>query len=196
MNDEKEVFVDKLLIFMKNHIEKIGQPINLVHFNFSSQGKDLTDFKKNIDISDSEFEIIIKYCFTNEYVTRIDAGSDYNDVQLTNKGLVKANSVENSKYSKLKEQISTRPINPPNIKFSNNVPNIKNRTMEMVPVSSSNIESVGHENRTLYIRFHSGGLYSYSGVPESVYTALLNASSKGQFFHRNIKNVYSYRKIG
>lgn len=67
--------------------------------------------------------------------------------------------------------------------------------MNMIPVSSSDLSSVGYENGTLYIAFHSGGLYSYSGVPEHIYSALLNAPSKGKYFHANIKNVYTYRRI-
>ncbi len=66
----------------------------------------------------------------------------------------------------------------------------------MIAVDSSNLSSVGYENGTLYISFHSGGLYAYSGVPEYVYFELLNAPSKGKYFHANIKNSYPYDKIG
>jgi hypothetical protein len=68
--------------------------------------------------------------------------------------------------------------------------------MDMIPVSSSDIASVGHENGTLYIRFNSGGLYKYSDVPESVYHGLMSASSHGKYFHAYIKNSYSYLRIG
>ena len=53
--------------------------------------------------------------------------------------------------------------------------------MDMIPVSSSDIASVGYENGTLYIRFNSGGLYKYSNVPESVYHGLMSASSHGKY---------------
>lgn len=65
----------------------------------------------------------------------------------------------------------------------------------MIPVSSSNLASVGYEDTTLYVSFHSGSTYSYSGVPNSVYTALMNASSHGEYFAANIKNVYPYKRI-
>lgn len=68
--------------------------------------------------------------------------------------------------------------------------------MQMIPVQSSNLASVGYENRTLYIAFHSGGLYSYVGVPESLYRELLSAPSKGKFFHAYIKGAYPYQRIG
>lgn len=67
--------------------------------------------------------------------------------------------------------------------------------MRMIPVSSSNIQSIGYENGTLYIAFHSGGLYSYSGVPENVYQSLMAADSHGKFFHAYIKNAYPYQRI-
>lgn len=68
--------------------------------------------------------------------------------------------------------------------------------MQMIPVSSSNLSSVGYERGTLYIAFNSGGLYSYSGVPESVYRELMAASSHGKYFAKYIKGIYPYRRIG
>ncbi|MDE7323914.1 MAG: KTSC domain-containing protein, partial [Lachnospiraceae bacterium] len=49
--------------------------------------------------------------------------------------------------------------------------------MNMIPVSSSNIASIGYDGSTLHIRFNSGSLYAYYNVPESVYSGLMNASS-------------------
>lgn len=68
--------------------------------------------------------------------------------------------------------------------------------MHMIPVTSSNLSSIGYENDTLYIRFHDGSLYSYSDVPFSVYQNLLSAPSHGEYFHAHIKKNYAYRKIG
>ena len=68
--------------------------------------------------------------------------------------------------------------------------------MNMIPVSSSDIASVGYEGTTMYIRFHSGGLYAYHNVPPSVYTGLMNASSHGQYFHAHIKGRYGDTRIG
>ncbi len=68
--------------------------------------------------------------------------------------------------------------------------------MYMQPVSSSDLSSVGYENGTLYIAFNSGGVYSYSNVPVSVYEGLMSASSHGKYFHAHIKNNYPYRRIG
>lgn len=67
--------------------------------------------------------------------------------------------------------------------------------MNMFPVDSSNISSVGYENNILYVSFHHGGTYSYSGVPYNIYQNLLNAPSKGKYFAAHIKNSYPYYKL-
>lgn len=68
--------------------------------------------------------------------------------------------------------------------------------MNMLPVSSSNLSSVGYENGTLYVRFNNGSLYAYSGVPESVYRGLMSASSHGKYLAAHVKGIYPYRRIG
>jgi hypothetical protein len=69
--------------------------------------------------------------------------------------------------------------------------------VQLIPVSSSNIASIGYETstQTLQILFHSGGLYQYSGVPQSIHNGIMSAPSHGQYFHRNIKDVYSFVKL-
>lgn len=70
--------------------------------------------------------------------------------------------------------------------------------MERQHVNSSNLESVGYDptTQTLEIEFLNGGLYQYSGVPESVYQGLMSASSHGQYFDQYIKKGgYPYRKL-
>ncbi len=68
--------------------------------------------------------------------------------------------------------------------------------MNMIPVSSSDIASIGYDGSTLHILFNSGGLYAYYNVPESVYNGLMNASSHGKYFHANIRGRYGDTKIG
>ena len=67
--------------------------------------------------------------------------------------------------------------------------------METAYVTSSNIEQIGHENDTLYIRFRSGGVYSYSDCAYTFFDALKKAESAGQFFHRWIKKKFRYMKL-
>lgn len=59
-------------------------------------------------------------------------------------------------------------------------------------LSSSNLRRCAYdiETETLQIQFQSGKVYSYQGVPASVYNGLLEATSAGQFFNSSIKDVY------
>ena len=68
--------------------------------------------------------------------------------------------------------------------------------MHMVPVSSSNLSAVGYDNGVLWIAFHSGSLYEYTGVPRHVHDELMRAESHGKYFHAHIRGVYPYRRIG
>ena len=67
--------------------------------------------------------------------------------------------------------------------------------MNMIPVFSSNISSIGYESNTLYVKFTTGSLYSYSGVPMYVYQELMNAPSHGKYFATYIKNDYPCRRL-
>ena len=67
----------------------------------------------------------------------------------------------------------------------------------MVPVVSSDLANVGYHARKqeLHIRFRSSmHVYVYSGVSAEVHRSLMDASSKGRYFHRHIKNRYSVHK--
>ena len=61
--------------------------------------------------------------------------------------------------------------------------------VDMTPVASSNLAAVGYDSASqqLYIQFHSGGTYVYSGVTDDLYQSLMAAASKGSFFHHHIK---------
>lgn len=69
--------------------------------------------------------------------------------------------------------------------------------MQRQPVRSSDLKSVGFDapSQTLKIEFHSGGVYQYRAVPQAIYDALMNASSKGTYFHLHIKERYAYARI-
>lgn len=62
-------------------------------------------------------------------------------------------------------------------------------------VDSSTIEMVGWADDTLYVSFKKTGAYSYRGVSEPVYQAMIAADSVGQFFHREIKPAYECTKL-
>lgn len=73
---------------------------------------------------------------------------------------------------------------------------------DLVPVVSSNLKSAGWVlflgyKPVMEVEFLSGSLYVYTGVPESVYTSLLAAPSKGKYFWANIRRgtPYAYSKL-
>lgn len=69
--------------------------------------------------------------------------------------------------------------------------------MDMIPVASSNIDSVGYDDdtRELRIRFNDGSVYSYQGVDHADHAALMNATSIGSYFHKHIKTFYAGTKL-
>jgi len=69
--------------------------------------------------------------------------------------------------------------------------------MDRIPVSSSNLRSVGYDpdSSTLEVEFNSGAVYQYVNVPQSEYDGLMSAASHGSYFSANIKTRYSYTKI-
>lgn len=48
---------------------------------------------------------------------------------------------------------------------------------------------------TLDIQFPDGSTYRYFNVPPSTYTGLLDAVSKGRFFHRTIRGRFEYERV-
>lgn len=64
-------------------------------------------------------------------------------------------------------------------------------------VSSRDIRAIGYttESEILEIEFHSGGIYRYASVPEKVYWGLMQADSKGSYFHKEIKERYVTTRI-
>lgn len=65
----------------------------------------------------------------------------------------------------------------------------------MIPVVSSNIESIGYEAETVYVKFHNGSTYIYKGVPQHEFENFRDSPSLGSYLHRNFKNVYPYERI-
>lgn len=70
--------------------------------------------------------------------------------------------------------------------------------MKRQSIESSNLASIGYdsENEILEVEFKHGGVYQYFDVPENVYEELIDASSHGQYFDRNIKKAgYEFQKM-
>lgn len=68
--------------------------------------------------------------------------------------------------------------------------------MEWQNVVSSNLDRIRYdeETSTLEIEFQGGDQYQYFDVPKGVYEGLITASSKGGYFHKQIKGHYRYAR--
>lgn len=113
--EQKENFANKLLIYMKNELEKKGSTIKTCSFDFHltrvkkyfgdvqdeiiPEGEDLTNFKRTNKIADDEFAAVIRYCMTHELIKRFCCGhEEFDSLQLTDDGFARAVSVERAKY--------------------------------------------------------------------------------------------------
>jgi hypothetical protein len=69
--------------------------------------------------------------------------------------------------------------------------------MDRVPVTSSNVASVGYEQQsaTLEVEFLDGAVYHYFDVPEAEFEGLLGAGSVGGYLNANIKGRYRYARV-
>jgi uncharacterized protein len=69
--------------------------------------------------------------------------------------------------------------------------------MNRIPVSSSNISSIGYnqETQTLEVEFLKGSLYQYFDVPQAVYEGFVAAESKGKYLATQIKGNYRYARV-
>lgn len=71
-------------------------------------------------------------------------------------------------------------------------------TPTLKPVESSALSHVGHDGRargTLYVRFSSGQVFAYHGVPVSAHADLLVALSIGAHFQRYIRGAYPFERV-
>lgn len=62
---------------------------------------------------------------------------------------------------------------------------------------STVIASTGYDEvtGTLCVRYVSGMVYAYKGVPVEVYEAMRRAFSKGRFLNQFIKGKYAFERV-
>lgn len=61
---------------------------------------------------------------------------------------------------------------------------------------SSNLDHADYNPAAneMTVTFKSGDKYTYTGVPAHVYYQMKSAPSAGSYFHRAVRNRYSFRK--
>lgn len=69
--------------------------------------------------------------------------------------------------------------------------------MNWVPIESKMLSAVAYNDdwQHLYLRFRSGDIYCYRGVPVERYRELLAANSKGEYARNHILNHFPYHRI-
>jgi hypothetical protein len=67
----------------------------------------------------------------------------------------------------------------------------------MPQIESSMMKRVDYDetSKELDITFMSGKTYRYLAVSPEIYSALLDAESKGQFFNEHIKDEFAYSEV-
>ncbi len=102
---KKEALIDELLIFMNEEIEKSGNIISCVRFDFNEQGEDAISFMKVSNFSYEEVVSALNTCRSRKYIThRVLGGGKYSNLELTEEGQGRAISVEAAKYAPPKHE--------------------------------------------------------------------------------------------
>jgi hypothetical protein len=57
---------------------------------------------------------------------------------------------------------------------------------------SSCVKAAGYEKGFLTVEFEDGSIYTYESVGPQTWSAFKRSTSKGFFFNRSIRKVYSY----
>ena len=67
----------------------------------------------------------------------------------------------------------------------------------MIPVESSNVHSVGYNEKTneMFVQFLTKSVYKYKEVPKVVYDALFEADSVGCYLNKKIKPNFAFEKV-
>lgn len=68
-------------------------------------------------------------------------------------------------------------------------------TDDYISVESSLLDAVKYDAgaETLAVKFSSGAVGTYTGVPAKVYDELMAAESKGEYFTGKIRNTFEYQ---
>lgn len=66
------------------------------------------------------------------------------------------------------------------------------RTIERLPVDSSNLKSIGYDEARgiLAVEFQGGSIFHYYGVPLAVFEELGQAESRGHFYAKKIRGSF------
>lgn len=67
----------------------------------------------------------------------------------------------------------------------------------LIPIASSNLHAVGYDDAaiTLAVQFKNGDIFHYRDVPETVWSEMQQAPSKGSFYAKEIRGKFKGEKM-
>jgi hypothetical protein len=70
--------------------------------------------------------------------------------------------------------------------------------MNVTAVASTTLATVAYDDEggILQLKFRSGAVYRYFGVPPEVHASLVRASSKGRYFNEEIRERFQHIRVG
>ncbi len=96
---KREKIIDKLLCYIRNEVVATGSNTNTMHFDFLFDENDkgnnnLVNLRKKIKADDETIKSILRECVTDGYIKRFSLGEEFKFLNLTDKGMVRAKSVQ------------------------------------------------------------------------------------------------------
>jgi len=91
---EKEQWIDKLLVYANDEINQTDRGIKVVFFDFSEKGGDRISFLKNTSISQNDMNSILNISVNQNYFEYISVSDQYRNLRLTEIGQGRAISSE------------------------------------------------------------------------------------------------------
>lgn len=99
--EEREQWMDKVLIFMNDQMESTGSTLGSIHFNFEEGAEDAEEFIQQHSILLGDLKAILNICFARKYIKHHSIGREFNQLGLTEEGQARAISVQNADSKKV-----------------------------------------------------------------------------------------------
>lgn len=96
---KREKMIDILLCYMRDEVVDVGGNLNTTHFDFLFNGKekgnnDLINLQKKLKTNDEILKSILRECITDGYIKRFSASEEFKFLNITDKGMARAKSVQ------------------------------------------------------------------------------------------------------
>lgn len=65
----------------------------------------------------------------------------------------------------------------------------------LTPVDSENLAAVAYTPQALWVKFRSGPVGTYEGVPKDIFDSMMAAPRPGKYFYRFIRSAYPYTPV-